>query len=87
MNMIADVGRYANEEELRNKKWRRHSTGELVDITDMVDEYLQATIAMIKRGIDRNGRKVPNDRDTYLPMLEEEAIKRGLQPAEDGWDA
>ena len=73
--------------DLLNNIWRRHADGKLVSIPDMPDEYLQSTIAMIKRGYDSHGRAVSRDRDNYLPALEREAIKRGLLPAEDGWDA
>jgi hypothetical protein len=72
--------------DLENKLWRKHISENTVEITVMADEYLQSTIAMIKRGSDRKGNKVPHDRDAYLPILEQEAIKRGLIPAEDGWD-
>jgi len=77
---------YAYLMDKENKIWRRHNSGKMVYIPDMPDEYLQATIAMIKRGKDSHGRRVQADRDIYLPMLEEEARSRNLIPAEDGWD-
>jgi len=83
--MIIVVERY--EQDLHDRIWRRHNDGETIPIESMVDEYLQSTIAMIKRGYDSHGRKIAKDRDAYLPMLETEAIRRGLSPKEDGWDA
>ena len=67
--------------------WRRHNSAKAVIISDMKDEYLQSAIAMIKRGYDSHGQLVPKNRDLYLPALVAEAIRRGLVPAEDGWDA
>ena len=61
--------------------------GESIKIVDMKSDHLQNTIAMIKRGFDASGRKVLKSKDNYLPFLEAEAIRRGLQPREDGWDA
>jgi hypothetical protein len=84
--MIMQVESSQAVEDIQNKIWRRHNNRETINVTDMVDEYLQSTIAMIKRGIDRKGNRVENDRDAYLPMLEEEARTRGLVPKEDGWD-
>ena len=74
------------EADVIARVWRRHNDGTVRSIPDMPDEYLQATIAMIKRGYDSHGKEVSKDRDSYLPVLEEEVVKRGLQPAEDGWD-
>ena len=73
-------------QDIRDGIWRRHTNAKPVMVAGMIDEYLQAAIAMIKRGYDSHGQAVPQDRDMYLPMLEAEAIRRGLQPAEDGWD-
>jgi len=75
-----------SQQLLEKKQWKKHRTGEIINIADMVDEYLQFTIAMLKRGYDVAGRKVSDDRDIFIPMLEQEALKRGLEPAEDGWD-
>jgi len=73
--------------DLANGQWRSHRTNKTTFIKDMPDEYLQFTIAMVKRGYDIKGEKVPDDRNDYLPALEAEAHRRGLQPKEDGWDA
>lgn len=89
MLVLEDAQIYANIAlvDVASRIWRRHNDGKTVDVTTMPDEYLQATIAMIKRGIDSHGRQVQSDRDIYIPMLEAEAVRRGLQPADDGWDA
>ena len=85
--MLISIDTRSSQELAQAGLWKRHGKQELVPIGDMVNEYLQSTIAMIKRGADSKGNRVSNDRDIYLPVLEAEAIKRGLQPAEDGWDA
>ena len=74
------------ESLILKKLWRRHGNLGIVPIESMADEYLQATIAMIKRGYDKGGRHVSSDRDAFMPILEKEDRKRGLIPAEDGWD-
>ena len=66
-------------------KWRTHS-GHILPIKDMPDDHLQNAIKMIKRGYDASGRSVRQDVNETLPFLIQEAIKRGLIPAEDGWD-
>jgi hypothetical protein len=66
--------------------WQSHRTGKRIKIADMPDEYLQFTIAMIKRGYDSIGMRVEKNLDIWLPVLEEEAKRRGLVPKEDGWD-
>ena len=87
MTVLSPVEALGIQLDIQQKMWKRHSDGRMVYVPDMPDEYLQATIAMIKRGYDSHGRAVDDDRDLYLPMLEAEAIRRGLQPAEDGWDS
>jgi hypothetical protein len=67
--------------------WKRHANSEEIEIREMEDEHLLATIAMIQRGRDASGRRVPQDRDRYLPSLEDEAVRRSLKVREDGWDA
>ena len=81
-----EMEQFTIEQDIANKMWRRHLDGKIVNVMDMKDEYLQATIAMIKIGYDAHGRAVEKGRDRYLPMLEAEAVRRGLKPAEDGWD-
>jgi hypothetical protein len=71
----------------RQEVWVKHVGSSSIPIREMVDEHLQATIAMLKRGYDAKGRIVPADRMSYLPALEREAMNRGLTPREDGWDA
>ena len=66
--------------------WTSHRSGKTIKIVDMIDDYLQFTIAMIKRGYDASGEMIPPWCDEWLPSLEAEAIKRGLVPKEDGWD-
>ena len=66
--------------------WVSHSTGKSILISDMVDEYLQSAIAMIKRGFDSSGKELPRHYDGFLEPLEKEAVRRGLVPKEDGWD-
>ena len=66
--------------------WQTHE-GRRIPISEMVSDHLQNTIAMIKRGRDASGRRVSSEYDVFLPVLTAEAVRRGLQPQEDGWDA
>ena len=75
------------ELEIDGIVWKSHKTGRQILIKDMVDEYLQSAIAMLKRGYDSHGDRYAEEMDDLLPYLEGEAIRRGLQPKEDGWDA
>jgi hypothetical protein len=74
------------QEALRQKLWLRHDNDDEIPIDQMVDEYLLAVIAMINRGTDKKGRRVPENRILWLPVLEAEARKRELEIVEDGWD-
>jgi len=67
-------------------KWKRHRSDEEIALSEMKDEHLQAAIAMIKRGYDRDGMMIGPGYEDILPYLEKEIIKRGLVPSEDGWD-
>jgi hypothetical protein len=75
---------------LERPVWVSHKgIGTTVYIDEMIDEHLQYTIAMIKRGIDRRGSVVPTSSYNYLPALEAELKKRALPEiivAEAGWD-
>lgn len=86
-NMIISTELRTATIDLANGIWRSHRTGRITLIKDMPDEYIQYTIAMLKRGYDVYGERISNDLDCYIPALEAEIIKRGLQPKEDGWDA
>jgi hypothetical protein len=71
--------------------WKSHKgTGTTVFIDEMVDEHLQYTVAMIRRGVDRKGTRVSAESIGYLPALEAEMRKRRLAEIlviEEGWDA
>lgn len=66
--------------------WQTHE-GRRIPVSEMVSEHLQNSIAMIKRGRDASGRRVSSEYEAFLPVLTAEAVRRGLQPKEDGWDA
>jgi hypothetical protein len=66
--------------------WQTHE-GRRIPIPEMVNEHLQNSIAMIKRGRDASGRRIRPEYELFLSVLTEEAVRRGLQPKEDGWDA
>lgn len=66
--------------------WKKHLGGGEIKYREMSDEYLQRTIAMLKRGYDYRGGLVQADRISELSFLENEAIRRGLIPREDSWD-
>lgn len=86
-NMIMSTETGTAVIDLANGIWRSHKSNKTIDIIQMPDEYLQFTIAMLKRGYDVQGERISNDLDCYIPALEAEAVRRGLQPKEDGWDA
>jgi hypothetical protein len=69
-----------------NGKWVKHVSNEEIVITEMDDEHLKRTIAMIQRGFDAAGRKVSPDRERFLPHLISESRRRQISIPEEGWD-